>query len=946
MDDSIGRGPASASDDELLLVLLFIEHVNTSFARQIASRKKAQPSPHWLGQIWRNLPADPAEWTPRSETYEILRRAGMSVAMDRRVLEGVMEVLARPDLRSGRGDRPFVWTHSGGERLPSLAHPEVLREHLFIYPTFGRGSFATANHLGAQGLLQPVVVRKNLKAVLWDEFLDPLSILRRYLLARDRVPEALAGHHIQQWILRCFQIPSTKEIRYALANVVLLFNQLFYGVRRPTKSELRVQRSATVGLGLLVDRVADVLRDHAAGPEAEMPLRNAMGMVLFMRLHRLLRVRYHWLGQPSEPASAAARADEGPAGAQDGEALEEMVRLRNAANNRPCVSVLRPLEYTYAQTSMFGIKTGIGGLNYVFRGGLLPRVDGGRSILLNGPPGSGKTVLALQLLADLASKGGVCIYFSFEEDYNSVVDRLVTFDLLERTYRVEMAESWGQVAELVRALPAESGLLLFFQVASGSEYSLPEAIHEIGRIIGDKRQKALVLDSVNALRMRPPQTSEPGQKKEIRRSLVELVQEVNARHFLGFFITEKDDVSLQVLPYLADTVIELASVPGAGRRMHITKCRSQNFYEGPHSYRLTERKGVTIYPSLSAVGNTLRRRVHATLSHTRVIPLPASLRSLLAPPGGEEDSPLSAAAGLESLEASAPAAGVETADAPPAAAEESEGREAPSPPALDDLEEPGAASRPEKAEARPAAQKRAGENLGIEEKSATLIFGGTGAGKSLFGLQLLTEDSVRRSGLDQEFPVPHSVAPRSVLVVTFKTPEVRFNQLLRRHAGIDKRWAEIPSREVRWFSPGDELSADQILSALRRFITLSKREGLPIERVLFDNTEMAERLIPALAREPLFWPTLLELMKTEAITAFFVATEDAEESDVPPVMILKSQVDYCFRLDVRTTMVTGPDGQRMSHAQPVLEVVNLPHFTPEGIGRTADVKFSENGLIV
>lgn len=936
MNHSIEPRPAGAGDDELLLVLLFIEHVNTFFARQLASRKKAKPLPSWLNQVWRELPDDPADWTPRSETYEILRRAGMSVTMDRRVLEGVMEVLARADLRTGRGDRPVDWTRSYGKRLPSLAHPEELKEHLFIYPTFGRGSFATANHLGTQGLLQPVVVRKNLKAVLWDEFLDPLSILRRYLLAWDRVPEALVGHYIQQWILRCFQIPSTKEIRYALANVVLLFNQLFYGVRRPTKSELRVQRGATVGLGLLVDRVADVLRDHTRGPEMEMPLRNAMGVVLFMRLHRLLRVRYHWLGQASEPTSAAAPGGESPAGGQEGQELQDMVRLRNAANNRPCVSVLRPLEYTYAQTSMFGIKTGIGGLNYVFRGGLLPRVDGGRSILLNGAPGSGKTVLALQLLADLASKGGVCIYFSFEEDYDSVVDRLVTFDLLERTYQVKMAETWRQVGELVRALPPESGLLLFFQVASGNEYSLPESIRKFSDIIGPDRRKALVLDSVNALRMRPPPlASEPGQKKEIRRSLVELVQEVNTQHFLGFFITEKDDVSLQVLPYLADTVIELGSVPGAGRRLHITKCRSQNFYEGPHSYRLTERKGVTIYPSLSAVGNTLRRRVQATLSHTRVIPLPASLRGLLAPPGAEGESPVTARPAPETAEDSAPLAAAEAAGTPPAVTEQGEVGDAAPPAAATNGEGPARAAGAEKPE----------EKRGIEEKSATLIFGGTGAGKSLFALQLLTEPSVRRSEADQEFPVPYSVAPRSVLVVTFKTPEVRFNQLLRRHTGIDTRWAEIPSREVRWFSPGDELSADQILSALRRFITLSKRQGLPIERVLFDNTEMAERLIPSLAREPLFWPTLLEMMKTEAITVFFVGTED-EESEVPPVMILKSQVDYCFRLHVRTSFTTGSDGQKKPNAQPVLEVVNLPHFTPEGIGREAYVRFSEDGLIL
>jgi KaiC/GvpD/RAD55 family RecA-like ATPase len=918
-DDSIGLDPLGPSDNELLLVLLFVEHVNTVFASQIASRKKAVASPGWLAHIWRRLPSNLADWSPRSDTYELVSRAGIPVVTDLRVLERVMAVLARTHPRAGSDASPFVWAKNDGSRLPSLAHPEALKERLFIYDAPGRGSFSNTDHLGAQGIAHPTVAQRDLKAVVWDEFLDPLSVLRRYLLAQYGVPETLVGHQIQQWIMRCFQIPSTKEIRYALANVVLRFNQLFYGVRRPTKSELRVQRSATVGLGLLVEQVADVLRNGAEGPDAKTAsLRNAVGVVLFMRLHRLLRVRFHWLGNDSEPLAPSPRAKKLSGEARRQQELDA-VQLRNACNHRQCVSVLRPLEYTYAQTSMFGIKTGISGLNYVFRGGLLPRVDGGRSILLNGPPGSGKTVLALQLLADLASKGAVCIYFSFEEDYDSIVDRLVTFDLLERSYRVEMAETWKQVGDLVRELHPQSGLLLFFQVASGDEYSLPTAVREIGDIIGDGRQKALVLDSVNALRMRPPRANDPSQRKELRRSLVELVQEVNAAHFLGFFITERDDASLQVLPYLADTVIELTNVLGMGRRLHITKCRSQHFYEGPHSYRLTERKGVTIYPSLSAVENTLRRRVQATLSQTRIIPLPHSLRSLFPPaPRQRKNDQATALTAPARVEESSLAPGEESSPAPAG----------------------------EKAAASVGRQRKVEERVGIEEKSATLIFGGTGAGKSLFALQLLTEPSIRRPGEDQGFRVPYSVMPRSILVVTFKTPEVRFNQLLRRHVGIDKRWKEIPLRPVRWFSPGDGLSGDQILSALRHFITYSKREGLPIERVFFDNTEMAERLIPALAREPLFWPTLLELMRTEAITAFFVVTEDEAETEVPPVMILKSQVDYCLRLDAVTKLGEEKGGKMISQTKSVVEVVNLPHFKPDGIGRTEILEFSENGLIL
>ena len=70
------------------------------------------------------------------------------------------------------------------------------------------------------------------------------------------------------------------------------------------------------------------------------------------------------------------------------------------------------------------VPTGFGGLDTYLSGGL----RAGELTLLGGPQGLGKTAFALQLARNVAASGGSVIYFSFEHDAATMLERLIAIE--------------------------------------------------------------------------------------------------------------------------------------------------------------------------------------------------------------------------------------------------------------------------------------------------------------------------------------------------------------------------------------------------------------------------------------------------------------------------------------------------------------------------------------
>lgn len=786
------------------LVLFFTEYVNTTASAWI--RKNASTlEPRGETQIPQLkfflskaevtfADADKQRHIWPSELVALARSTGIQPIYQESIIRELVKSMSDP---------PKV----GAEQR--LDTPQPLDENLFVYRLPEGHGFASRPVLDREALKE-----KNFPLLYWDEALNPISTLQAFLM--DVLGEGLysADHYIQAWLRHAFDLHYEQSIKYRLMSVCGRFNELFYDSPSPSHQRFHTKKSSTVGISVVIHEVARILAEDDAGAEAgpidPASLRRALGIYLFFRFCRQLRCRYQsLLLKPGQRSSLSA---------------EDFDLLRTAVEAAQCVSALRPLQPTYFQTRMFGALSAIPGLNDVLRGGMLPRAASGRTFTVIGSSGAGKTVLALQVMTDIARQGRLAVYFSFEESYDSILDRLVTFQLYDpEKFDVIVAgqDIAGQLRERYEAQPRRGLLVLYKEESTagpGATYDLPSAISGIANAAGDYwKWRALTIDSLNALEF-----NAGSQDFGRRLDLQVLIRTIEESRFLGIVLSERGSSEFDVFTYLSDTVVELGvDAETRARWLEIRKCRTQDYHPGRHQFRIVDGGGIRIYPSLPSRMSSLRRRMRATLSERRSIPLPLHWERL----------------GLQ----------------------------------------------------------------GLKEKSSTLISGPAGAGKTVLMLQLATtpsqfDDRPKKAPKIDEPPKEPKrrrtpQPPANVLLLTFRTSELNVLQSLRHHDGLYRRWKEIRRTQVRWFSPGSNLTGDQIISELWGYIHQSRREGIPLERILFDEIEMAEEFLPGLKRDSLFWPTLLELVATEAITSFFVSS-DKQTSEW-----LGATMDYIFHVD-------------------------------------------------
>jgi hypothetical protein len=132
--------------------------------------------------------------------------------------------------------------------------------------------------------------------------------------------------------------------------------------------------------------------------------------------------------------------------------------------------------------------------------------------------------------------------------------------------------------------------------------------------------------------------------------------------------------------------------------------------------------------------------------------------------------------------------------------------------------------------------------------------------------------------------------------------------------------------KVRWFSPGETITGDEVVWEIWQQIQRARRQGLSIERIVFDAIENAPIALPSVAKEPLFWTTLLQMISAEAITTFLgISLEnDHRQSGTDNLMYtLRSEADYVLRV--------GSGSREKSAVSP--DVLNEESSLPKKRGR-------------
>ncbi|WP_349985680.1 ATPase domain-containing protein [Stenotrophomonas sp. WHRI 8082] len=187
------------------------------------------------------------------------------------------------------------------------------------------------------------------------------------------------------------------------------------------------------------------------------------------------------------------------------------------------------------------ISSGVAGIDALLDGGPLR----GTSTLLTGPPGSGKTNVALKYVATACERGERCSVFEFDERTGTLLTR---------------AKALGMDLQA----HIDSGLLELRQM-DPAELSPGEFAWAIRECVEERDCKLIVLDSLNGYLSSMPQ------EKQLMLQMHELLSYLNQSGVVTFFINPQNGLvgsmstgNLNV-SYMADTVIMFRYFEAGGR---------------------------------------------------------------------------------------------------------------------------------------------------------------------------------------------------------------------------------------------------------------------------------------------------------------------------------------------------------------------------------------------
>lgn len=228
------------------------------------------------------------------------------------------------------------------------------------------------------------------------------------------------------------------------------------------------------------------------------------------------------------------------------------------------------------------LTTGVPGLDILTHGGI-PK---GRSTLITGRSGTGKTILGLQTAAHCAKEGMPTLVIGVEE---SGADLVSTGDALGLELSELIDSGRLEVADMSTSIEGPT-------IISG-KYDLFGLIHRLEAEVSKRKVKVVVIDSATALfSPRPPQ-------EQLRNHFFQLVHALRRLDVTGIILAESPAdygqlTTLGVEDYVCDLVIMLRNTIDGDRRrrsIEVNKYRRSGHFKGEYPCTLTAR-GLIIFP--------------------------------------------------------------------------------------------------------------------------------------------------------------------------------------------------------------------------------------------------------------------------------------------------------------------------------------------------------------
>lgn len=228
------------------------------------------------------------------------------------------------------------------------------------------------------------------------------------------------------------------------------------------------------------------------------------------------------------------------------------------------------------------LETGVPGLDILTLGG----IPEGRSTLVTGKSGTGKTVMAMQIATHLARSGVKTIVIAVEEPPADLRDSGDTLGL-----GVSELEAKGllEFADVTRPMDGPT-------LVSG-EYDLFGLAHRLDSMVRQGGARAVVLDSATALfSPRPPQET-------LRSHFFQLVHTLRQLGLTSVIIAEAPAdygqlTTMGVEDYVCDLTIILRNIIDGSRRrrsIEVNKYRRSAHYKGEYPCTITTR-GLAVFP--------------------------------------------------------------------------------------------------------------------------------------------------------------------------------------------------------------------------------------------------------------------------------------------------------------------------------------------------------------
>jgi circadian clock protein KaiC len=228
------------------------------------------------------------------------------------------------------------------------------------------------------------------------------------------------------------------------------------------------------------------------------------------------------------------------------------------------------------------LETGVPGLDILTVGG----IPEGRATLITGRSGTGKTVMGLQIAANLAQHGITTIVLAVEETPEDMQD---SGDSLGLGITGLVREGRLHFANIGRPMDGPT-------IVSG-EYDVFGLIHRIEAMVKQTGARAAILDSATALFSPRPSP------ETMRSHFFQLVHALRTQGLTAIILAEASAdygplTTMGVEDYVCDLTLVLRNIVDGGRRrrsIEVNKYRRSAHYKGEYPCTVTTR-GLAVFP--------------------------------------------------------------------------------------------------------------------------------------------------------------------------------------------------------------------------------------------------------------------------------------------------------------------------------------------------------------